>query len=114
MTVYVVQQNGKHDLSSASRYGRIEFIFPEPRYQPSLNLSEARRTVEQALETFDPEQDYIAWAGGDPLGMILIGNVYRGLFPSRPMPMLRWERERDITGNRRSGMGFYTPAVFHP
>lgn len=112
--VFVVQPTPRpKDLSSAHRYGTIRHIFEDPLFQASIEPGIARRKMEEALSTFVPERDYVLFLGGDPAGAILLGAILRDQFPGRSIRMLRWERERDVTGKRVAGAGFYVPTMLH-
>lgn len=114
MAVYIVQRpHAPRDWSSAQRYGRLEFIFDDPTFQPSQQPAVAARAAEEVLLKFNPTEDYLVMAGGDPSGPFLIGGVFARLFPGVPMPVLRWEREKTLTGDRSVTQGFYVPVRFH-
>lgn len=110
--VYVVQPPARpKDLSSAQRYGNIQYLIDEPLFQPSLQPGVARRRMEDGLKNFRPEQDYVLFLGGDPVGAILLGIVLGEMFPGKKVTTLRYERERDISGRRQEGVGFYVPSI---
>ena len=110
-TVYVIQaprqtSNGVGvDLTSANDFGQIEFILPSYA-QPSLDPEGAMRDLRRAFENFGPE-DYVASVGGDPAAIFLAGLVLPEFF-SGEIRWLRWERRRDVKGNR-DGTGYYLP-----
>lgn len=109
--VYVVQPSIRsRDLSSAQRYGAIHYLIEDPRFQSSLQPGVARRRMEEGLKDFRPEHDYVLFLGGDPLGAVVLGIVLGEMFPGKKISALRYERERDLSGNRQEGAGFYVPA----
>lgn len=115
MTVYLVQMPfNERDFSSAARYGPLEVIFSDPRYQPSLKAGIASQEIRKALQNFNPAEDHIMVSGGDPLGILLTGQVLGNMYPRTTINALRWERERDISGQRQSGGGFYMPVRLKP
>ena len=99
------------DLSSAARYGRIEFVFADPGFQPSLEPGVATQEIDAAIENFRPEEDYVLFLGGDPIGAILLGFRLATRFPGTNIRAMRWERERSPSGQRSSDSGFYVPAL---
>lgn len=95
------------DFSSANRYGTLHFVISSknaPTLTPGPAMVEARRN----LKDFNPDQDYLSWAGGDPLAMMLVGFVLRDL-GHKEVKYLRFDRERSLNGERLRGPGFYTP-----
>lgn len=110
--VLIIQRPFKDkDLSSASRYGRLEYIFDNPRFQASTQPGVAQRFIEESLNGFDPETDYILHLGGDWVGALLVGAALRNRYPGKSIRALRWERERNTSGERLEGHGFYTPVM---
>lgn len=103
--VFVVQDSGR-DWSSASRYGALVFLLA-PREQPSLNPTGALMKIRKGLRDFRQE-DYITFAGGDPLGGIFAG-LALGELGFSSIQLLRWERERSLDGQRIQGAGYYVP-----
>jgi hypothetical protein len=99
----------KKDVSSAHRYGSINYIFADPTYQPSQEPGRAMRYVRQAAMDFDPDHDHVLFLGGDPVGAVMLGAALAQAHPGRRLRMLRWERERDTQGRRIPGAGFYVP-----
>lgn len=114
--VYVVQEpppvyrTGRppifKDLSSAQRYGRIEYVLDQSD-QPSLTPGPCLHKVSRVLRTFNPTNDYLCYAGGDPLS-IAFAMIALKEMNFAEVSLLRWDRERDTDGVRTYG-GFYTP-----
>lgn len=105
-TVYVIQETeSNRDFSSAHRYGKLEFILLRTD-RVSLVPSRALMTLRSKLRKFTAE-DYIVWAGGDPLSPILAGIVL-GELSFTEINFLRWERERGKDG-LRGNSGYYIP-----
>lgn len=110
--VLVIQQSySEKDLSSAARYGTIEFIFPDYRFQPSQRPGMAVTPIEKAIMDFNPDEDYLLSLGGDWVGVMMVGMAMNRHHPGREIRILRWERERDTTGERIPGSGFYVPST---
>ena len=114
-TVYLIQEprgllrDGvvvPRDLSSANRYGKI-FPILHSKAQPSDTPGPTGFDLMKALRPFNPENDYLCYAGGDPLGLglALLALRANGL---REIYYLKWDRERDTTGKAKPG-GFYVP-----
>lgn len=107
-TVFFVQEPGSdRDFSSANRYGKVEFLLSS-RDRPGLSPGPTLFKLRQGLRKMRPG-DYLAWAGGDPLGPTLVGLVLAEM-GFRSFNMLRWERERDTEG-RRTNRGYYVPVT---
>jgi hypothetical protein len=103
---YCVQKpRGKqHDLSSANRFGRVVTILDEAD-NPSLNPAGCLHKINRALKEFSPD-DIIFMAGGDFLSLALALCALKDL-GFKEVNYLRWERERDIDGTRKHGVGYY-------
>jgi hypothetical protein len=108
-TAYCVQMpRGKgRDLSSANRYGTVETILSEID-NPSLNPAACLHKLSKALRDFGPH-DVLFSAGGDHLSLALALCVLKDQGFSE-INYLRWERERDIDGQRKAGVGYYVKA----
>lgn len=108
-TVWIIQSPTSKtlDLSSASRYGRIETIIAaneRPSYHPGPTLTKLTETFKKKLNYLE---DYLLWTLSDPVSLLLTGVVLERLrVPS--IKLLRWENERDTSGTR-TGKGFYVP-----
>lgn len=110
--VLIVQRSyNEKDLSSAARYGALHFIFSDSRFQPSLSPGRAIRPIEEAVMSFDPDEDYLLSLGGDWTGAMIVGMAMNRYHPGREIKVLRWERERSPTGQRLPGAGFYVPST---
>jgi hypothetical protein len=98
MSRVIVIQNTRYpaDVSPAKIYGTIEFVLG-PGDRTSSNPELSARKLFDALETFEPEHDFVLWAGGDPLSCML---RYK---------YLRFEKERGKGGHGEPVTGFYVP-----
>lgn len=114
-TVFLVQEprslhrNGTvvpRDLSSAQRYGKIIPVLSQGE-QPSLTPGPCLHKMLRELREFDTENDFLCYAGGDPmsLGLALLALRENG---RKEVSVLRWDRERDTSGNKTQG-GYYVP-----
>lgn len=72
--VYVIQQTRRPaDVSPAATYGDIHFVLTAGD-RTSVNPDQTLRRLDKQLANFTAD-DYILWAGGDPLSLILVGAV---------------------------------------
>lgn len=109
-TVFFIQDPGPdRDLSSAVRYGKIQFLLSSSD-RPGTNPNSALATMRKGLVGFS-SSDYLGWAGGDPMAPILAGMVLAEMGVSE-LQYLKWDRSRDNYGRRTSG-GFYVPQKFN-
>ena len=114
MTVFIVQkpkpgpQGITYDVTPAEEYGKIKFIF-DAYENPSSHAAASIEKVRDALNEFDPENDYIIAAGGDPYGLFLVGYVMNEF--SYPLRWLRFERvkQRPTPGQIQKTSGYYAP-----
>ena len=105
--VYIIQDPGSgRDFSSAVDYGSLVFLL-DSSDRPSYILPPTVQKLNQFLKDFQAE-DFIVWAGGDPLSPILVGHVLSSLGHSE-FRYLRWERVRK--NGYRTGQGFYVPVT---
>jgi hypothetical protein len=109
MSRVIVIQNTRYpaDVSPAKIYGTIEFVLG-PGDRTSSNPEQSARKLFDALETFEPEHDFVLWAGGDPLSCMLTGAVLAELGILR-YKYLRFEKERGKGGHGEPVTGFYVP-----
>lgn len=96
------------DLSSANRYGTIRFVFNRDEH-PSLTPSESLVQAQKVLANFDPHNDYVCYAGGDPLSIAITFLALKAL-RIHTVQFLRYDRERGRDGGS-SGHGFYVPVT---
>lgn len=106
--VFVIQTTRyPADTSAAAIYGEIVTILGTgDRTSSSPDLSAAK--LFKAFESFDSENDFVLWAGGDPLSCMLTGAVLAELGILR-YKYLRFEKDRARTGNGVPVTGFYVP-----
>lgn len=103
-----VRASAAIDLSSATRYGKLEFILSNEQ-SPSFMPGPCMNCMRAALKTFNPENDFIADGGGDKMGLALLMLVLRDM-NFRTVKYLRWERERLPDGTRTKA-GYYVPVT---
>lgn len=93
------------DISTALTYGPMDYLLPRGE-RPSYAPAPAYRKLQQSLANVKPE-DFVVWAGGDPLAAI-IGGMVLGQQGFSEFNFLRWERMQDEDG-RRIKEGYYAP-----
>jgi hypothetical protein len=117
MTVYVAQQprpfRDRHsnsvrlpDLSPATQYGAVRFVFGD-QDQPGLMPGQSVLQARKALATFC-DDDYILWAGGDPVALMIAGFVAAQINKGR-VKFLRWEKNSNRVAPGQGAAGFYMP-----
>jgi len=107
--VFVIQTTRyPADVRPAKIYGEIEYILGTGD-RTSSNPDLTVHKLFKALETFSPETDFILWAGGDPLSLMLTGAVMIELGLPR-YKYLRFEKDRSRpVSNGEPAVGFYVP-----
>lgn len=91
-----------YDISPASKYGEIVYVFSDKTVKPSNNTKKALEHARNVLSNITPD-DYILWAGGDPLGNTIVScavSEYLGGI----IKYLKWE-------NINKKGGYYTPVI---
>lgn len=97
-----------YDVSPAKQYGEILFLFRADQPAPSADPHWATRHAYRVLADFGDE-DFLVWAGGDPLGAVLASAVASDINDGK-VKYLKWERDRARSGERTGG-GYYVPLV---
>lgn len=93
------------DITPALNYGEVVFVF-ESSFSPSSDPDGALDIATEKMKDMTSE-DYVLWAGGDPLASIIVGAVAFDMTDGE-FNYLRWDRERG-DGGVATGRGFYTP-----
>lgn len=104
--VQLPPRSADRDLSSANRYGTVHFIM-EAHPAPSMAPGQAIQQARKVLRDFNETEDYIAWAGGDPIATFIVGAILAEC-GVKSVKWLKYDRERSPDGTR-TGAGFYTP-----
>lgn len=60
------------DLTDAERFGQLRHVF-DVEENPSNDYAAGWRLINQRLAGFNFDNDYLLWAGGDPLALTLVG-----------------------------------------
>lgn len=116
--VFVIQvpnpgghRKATYDTTPAEQYGQIHYIF-ESGFSPSLNPAKAIELVHAAFEAFNPDQDFLVWAGGDPAALMVVGVLAGAYSSSGDVRWLKWENNRDPVTRQPTGSGHYIPVTF--
>lgn len=105
-TVYILQEpTSDKDLSSAAKQGRLVPLLSS-NDRPSQNIAATVDKLAAALKYYDPSQDSLCFAGGDPIVLLLTGVVLER-FGFNEVTYLLWNRER--VDGQKTGNGFYMP-----
>lgn len=105
--VYLLQEpTSEKDLSSAAKYGAI-FPIIDSKEKVAMNIESVFNLIYDALENYDPDADFICFAGGDPLLEFMAGIIISRLGFTE-VTHLVWNRERN-GGGYHSGQGYYMP-----
>ena len=91
-----------YDVSPAQQYGAIKFVFTEEDPRPTDNPDAAIEHAHKVLSAIT-EDDYIVWAGGDPLSMVIVSSIVADLLGGR-IKYLAFEKNR-----QNPGQGYYVP-----
>lgn len=116
-TVYLVQEPtvpkgpDKRTINIAPLYhhGKVT-VLVDPGQNVSYNSAASRLQMKERLQTFDPDRDFIAVAGGDSLGVALVGSILTEMGFDHFF-YLRWERTRLPGGGRDPVNGSYIPVL---
>jgi hypothetical protein len=103
--VFLLQEpTTSRDLSSAEKYGKIIPIIGAEE-KPSINIAAALNKMLRAMSTYSPENDFVCFAGSDPIVQFLLGIAAERLQISE-ITHLIWQKDRSAT-DRTSG--YYLP-----
>ncbi len=97
-----------YDVSPAAEWGEIRFIFGKDDFpSPSADLELSINHAWKVLSDFNVEEDYIVWAGGDPISMLIVAPILFDMV-DKGIRYLKFERGRN-PGGGKPVEGFYTP-----
>lgn len=114
-TVYLIAQptvkrNGvQPDLTPLAKFGDVKVVLPSGD-NPSRRPSHAVRVIDDRLNNFNPDTDFLVWAGGDTLSAIMVGYLLAE-YHITVFTWLRFDREREQGTGRRLETGYYTPVA---
>lgn len=116
-TVYLIAQptlsRRKAPLNLAPLYehGEVQVVLPmsdSPTFEPVTCYN----VMEERLRHFDPEVDFLVWAGGDTLAAVMAGMILVNMEqPIWCFKWLRYERFRNADGSRTDKGAKYVPVV---
>lgn len=81
------------NLDKLERHGPVLYVFTR-REWPAKYPEDALRILDQRLTGFDPDKDALAFLGGDPFALLLIG-VWA---EAKGVKRLTWMRYENIEG----------------
>ncbi len=119
MTVYLIAQPSVSrtgelpKLEPLAKFGQIKVLI-NPGEDPRFGPPRAIELITKRLKDFNPEEDYLAWAGGDTLAAVLTGVVLADLSLEREFSHFNWlrfERGSNAAGERTVEGGRYVPIV---
>jgi hypothetical protein len=95
------------DLSGLYEHGDVQVLCPlgdSPTHRPR----ECMAVMESRFEPFDPDVDFLVWAGGDTMSAVLVGMLLaeRDIYE---FTYLRYERKRLDDGSRTDVGAKYVP-----
>lgn len=110
MTVYVIHApRESYDVSRAAEFGELKPLFDRGDW-PGMFPEGAAAKLDERLVDFDPDEDYLLWAGGDALALLLVGAVLAGY----RVKWLRPDRKLDADGNRTRAFSYFPVEVDLP
>lgn len=97
------------NLTPLYDHGEVRVVCPQgesPTFKPNLCCD----VITERLAHFDPEVDFLTWAGGDALAAVMAGMVLveRGIWSFK---WLRYERNRLPDGRRVDDGAKYEPIL---
>lgn len=99
------------NLQPLYEYGEVQVVLPmsdSPTFKPVA----CYEVMEDRLSRFDPDMDYLVWAGGDTLSAVLAGMILVNQEdPIWRFTWLRYERYRNEDGTRTDKGAKYVPVV---
>lgn len=97
------------DLSKLYEHGEVQVLCPTGD-SPSFTPVRCMDAMESRFAPYDPEVDFLVWAGGDTLAAVMAGMLLaeREVYEFR---WLRWERDREEGSGRRLETGKYIPVT---
>lgn len=98
------------DISDLYRFGEVRVLLDAREYDNvgNSNAGHALQRLITRLQDYDPERDYIVWAGGDTTAALMVGAALFQIGVDA-VQWLRFERPRDAGTGRRYGDKQYIP-----
>lgn len=79
-----------YDVTPAEQFGQVDFVFKANERSPVQDPTDAVDRAWEVLKEADSD-DYLVWAGGDPLGLIIASAVMSDI-TERSFNYLKWDR----------------------
>jgi hypothetical protein len=99
------------DLSPLYVHGDVQVVLPMSD-SPSFQPLRCYKVMARRLEQFDPEVDFLVWAGGDTLSAVMVGMILINFeVPIWRFKWLRYERHRHEDGTRTDQGAKYVPVI---
>lgn len=95
------------DLSPLAEHGDIVTVV-EATSRATWAPEDTLDMIVKKMLSFDHEIDMVAWAGGDTLTAVMMGNVM-AMLGVPYFYWLRYDRKRDRETGERLNEGYYTP-----
>jgi hypothetical protein len=118
--VYLIEQpkiskrKAPPNLGPLAEHGDTQLVLPAGNF-PTFSSRKCFELIERSLfpdvgHVYDPEFDYLVWAGGDTLSAIMVGMLLaeREIFCFK---WLRYERKKLEDGSRTDEGATYVPCV---
>jgi hypothetical protein len=99
------------DLAPLYEHGDVQVVLPMSD-SPTFTPVKCYEVMEKRLNEFDPERDFLVWAGGDTLSAVMAGMILINQEePIWKFNWLRYERHRNEDGTRTDKGAKYVPVV---
>lgn len=95
------------DLNPLYDHGEVQVVLPMGD-SPTFTPIKCMDVIEKRLEAFDPDIDFLVWAGGDTLAAVMVGLALAQM-EIWCFRWLRYERARLPDGSRTDIGAKYTP-----
>jgi hypothetical protein len=86
----VPEGRATYDVSPAAEFGDVVFVFTADNPSPVRDREAAVARAHEVLADAEPN-DFIVWAGGDPLGMVIAAAVLAD-YTDGNFKYLMWDR----------------------
>ncbi len=105
-----VKRDGKlPNLEPLAVWGRVQVLLPagdSPTFTPIRTYDR----MEDRLQDYDPEKDFLVWAGGDTLAAVFLGGLLADMGIDK-FTWLRYERPKLPDGSRTDVGAKYVPVT---
>jgi len=99
------------DLVPLYDHGEVKIVLPRMD-SPTAHPLSCYEKMEANMRGFDPDIDFLAWAGGDKLSAVMVGMILvNAEEPIWRFNWLRYERHRSSDGSRTNRGAKYVPVV---